>query len=298
MRTASSRRGRELLQGLRRRTRWHCDHPRANRTMRPTDRILPEHHSRPRPSLPGTCRCAGCSGSFGVADSPMAPEHIGYLLHLICAASAASYGYQSREERGRRRAQRRIDRASAHMLSIGERTEMIAANSIIGGRYRVTRPLGGGGMKLVYLAEDMRLASRPCALAEMVDSFTDPDHAAAGGRRVSARGRHARATQQRTHPARLRSLQRAEPSLPGDGVCRWHHARGRAQKQRRQARGVARHRHRAADPRHAAVPAQPRAAGGVSRSEAVERDARAQRAGEADRFRYRAISSCRRATPP
>jgi len=52
---------------------------------------------------------------------------------------------------------------------------MIAANSIIGGRYRVTKPLGGGGMKLVYLAEDLRLASRPCALAEMVDSFTDPN---------------------------------------------------------------------------------------------------------------------------
>jgi serine/threonine protein kinase len=51
---------------------------------------------------------------------------------------------------------------------------MIAANSIIGGRYRVTKPLGGGGMKMVYLAEDMRLASRHCALAEMVDSFTDP----------------------------------------------------------------------------------------------------------------------------
>jgi serine/threonine protein kinase len=51
---------------------------------------------------------------------------------------------------------------------------MIEANSIIGARYRVIKPLGGGGMKLVYLAEDMRLASRPCALAEMVDSFTDP----------------------------------------------------------------------------------------------------------------------------
>src|ERR1700733_9597886 len=51
---------------------------------------------------------------------------------------------------------------------------MIAPNTIVGGRYRVTKPLGGGGMKLVYLAEDLRLASRPCALAEMVDSFTDP----------------------------------------------------------------------------------------------------------------------------
>ncbi|HEY6394997.1 MAG TPA: hypothetical protein VIX12_06225, partial [Candidatus Binataceae bacterium] len=37
------------------------------------------------------------------------------------------------------------------------------------------KPLGGGGMKLVYLAEDLRLAARPCALAEMVDSFTSPE---------------------------------------------------------------------------------------------------------------------------
>ncbi len=52
---------------------------------------------------------------------------------------------------------------------------MIQENTIIGGRYRVMKPLGGGGMKLVYLAEDLRLAARPCALAEMVDSFTSPD---------------------------------------------------------------------------------------------------------------------------
>jgi serine/threonine protein kinase len=52
---------------------------------------------------------------------------------------------------------------------------MIAPNTIVGGRYRVTKPLGGGGMKLVYLAEDLRLAARLCALAEMVDSFTSPD---------------------------------------------------------------------------------------------------------------------------
>ncbi|HWJ41652.1 MAG TPA: serine/threonine-protein kinase [Candidatus Limnocylindrales bacterium] len=52
---------------------------------------------------------------------------------------------------------------------------MIAPNTVVGGRYRVMKPLGGGGMKLVYLAEDLRLAARPCALAEMVDTFTSPE---------------------------------------------------------------------------------------------------------------------------
>jgi serine/threonine protein kinase len=49
---------------------------------------------------------------------------------------------------------------------------VIAAHTIIGRRYRVVKALGGGGMKLVYLAEDLRLAARKCALAEMVDTFT------------------------------------------------------------------------------------------------------------------------------
>jgi serine/threonine protein kinase len=52
---------------------------------------------------------------------------------------------------------------------------MIAPSTIVGGRYRVVRSLGGGGMKLVYLAEDLRLAGRSCALAEMVDSITSTD---------------------------------------------------------------------------------------------------------------------------
>ena len=51
---------------------------------------------------------------------------------------------------------------------------MIAPNTVLGNRYKVTRPLGGGGMKQVYLAADTRLANRPCALAEMIDSFADP----------------------------------------------------------------------------------------------------------------------------
>jgi serine/threonine protein kinase len=52
---------------------------------------------------------------------------------------------------------------------------MITEHTIVGSRYRVVKALGGGGMKLVYLAEDLRLSGRKCALAEMVDTFTSAE---------------------------------------------------------------------------------------------------------------------------
>src|SRR5215469_12988080 len=70
-------------------------------------------------------------------------------------------------------------RATVHHVMYGSpevcSSQMIALHTIIGGRYRVVKALGGGGMKLVYLAEDLRLAARKCALAEMVDSFTSAE---------------------------------------------------------------------------------------------------------------------------
>src|SRR5208283_5044217 len=36
------------------------------------------------------------------------------------------------------------------------------------------RLIGGGGMGMVYLARDQRLANRLCAMKEMVDHFIDP----------------------------------------------------------------------------------------------------------------------------
>ncbi len=44
----------------------------------------------------------------------------------------------------------------------------------LAGRYLVERMLGGGGMGVVYLARDQRLANRLCAIKEMVDHFIDP----------------------------------------------------------------------------------------------------------------------------
>jgi eukaryotic-like serine/threonine-protein kinase len=49
---------------------------------------------------------------------------------------------------------------------------MLTAGDLKSGRYRVVRPLGGA-MKRVYLAEDLRLSKRNCALAEMIDTFSD-----------------------------------------------------------------------------------------------------------------------------
>lgn len=68
---------------------------------------------------------------------------------------------------------------------------MIACNAVLANRYRVVRPLGGGAMKQVYLAHDLRLNSRFCTLAEMIDSFANPD----------AQGRAQAAFQREFNPA-------------------------------------------------------------------------------------------------
>jgi serine/threonine protein kinase len=49
---------------------------------------------------------------------------------------------------------------------------MKTANAPIANRYKIVRELGGGGMKRVYLAEDLHL-NRNCALAQMIDSFSN-----------------------------------------------------------------------------------------------------------------------------
>ncbi|HVA68963.1 MAG TPA: serine/threonine-protein kinase [Candidatus Binataceae bacterium] len=45
--------------------------------------------------------------------------------------------------------------------------------TILQNRYVIERLLGGGGMGMVYLARDQRLANRNCAVKEMVDHFID-----------------------------------------------------------------------------------------------------------------------------
>ena len=52
-------------------------------------------------------------------------------------------------------------------------TGPLEAGTVLQGRYKSRRLLGGGGMGMVYLAHDQRLANRPCAIKEMVDHFID-----------------------------------------------------------------------------------------------------------------------------
>ena len=49
---------------------------------------------------------------------------------------------------------------------------VIAPGAVIANRYQVIQLLGEGGMKAVYLAEDLRFKERRCALAVMLDGFT------------------------------------------------------------------------------------------------------------------------------
>jgi serine/threonine-protein kinase len=54
-----------------------------------------------------------------------------------------------------------------------QQTGPLEAGTVLQGRYKISRLLGGGGMGMVYLATDQRLANRPCAIKEMVDHFID-----------------------------------------------------------------------------------------------------------------------------
>ncbi len=58
-------------------------------------------------------------------------------------------------------------------ISDGAPAGPLSPGTVLQNRYVIERLLGGGGMGMVYLARDQRLANRPCAIKEMVDHFID-----------------------------------------------------------------------------------------------------------------------------
>lgn len=52
---------------------------------------------------------------------------------------------------------------------------LLPANSVLQGRYQITKLIGQGGMGAIYLADDLRFAQRVAVVKEMLDHFTDPE---------------------------------------------------------------------------------------------------------------------------
>ena len=89
----------------------------------------------------------------------------------------------------------------------------LEAGTMLAGRYRVTRFLAGGGMGLVYIAQDQRLAGRRCAIKEIFDRFTNPEERA---RAIEYFHREADTLSQLKHPAIPAIIDRF-----GEGNCHY-----------------------------------------------------------------------------
>src|SRR5215470_4159948 len=74
----------------------------------------------------------------------------------------------------------------------------LETGTLLAGRYRVERFLAGGGMGLVYVAQDQRLADRRCAVKEIFDRFTNPEERA---RAIEYFHREADTLSQLNHPS-------------------------------------------------------------------------------------------------
>jgi len=74
----------------------------------------------------------------------------------------------------------------------------LESGTLLAGRYRIERFLAGGGMGLVYVALDQRLAERRCAVKEIFDRFTNPEERA---RAIEYFHREADTLAQLNHPA-------------------------------------------------------------------------------------------------
>lgn len=54
-------------------------------------------------------------------------------------------------------------------------SSLLPPNSVLQGRYQITRLIGQGGMGAIYLAADLRFANRVAVIKEMLDHFTDQE---------------------------------------------------------------------------------------------------------------------------
>ncbi|MBC7542087.1 MAG: protein kinase [Candidatus Sericytochromatia bacterium] len=57
-------------------------------------------------------------------------------------------------------------------------SKLLPPDTLLQGRYRITKLIGQGGMGAIYMAKDTRFPNRVCAIKEMLDNYTDPEQRA------------------------------------------------------------------------------------------------------------------------
>ncbi len=84
------------------------------------------------------------------------------------------------------------------MSALRNESGQLEPGTVLAGRYEIDRFLAGGGMGVVYVAHDHRLADRRVAIKEIFDRFTNPEERAQA---IAYFHREADTLSQLTHPA-------------------------------------------------------------------------------------------------
>ncbi|MGV3525909.1 MAG: protein kinase domain-containing protein [Candidatus Sericytochromatia bacterium] len=92
-----------------------------------------------------------------------------------CGAPLVSHTYPNRSVQKTQSAVRSRQNYRPQDEEENEGPAPLPPNTVLQGRYQITKRIGQGGMGAIYLADDLRFSQRVAVVKEMLDHFTDPE---------------------------------------------------------------------------------------------------------------------------